>query len=119
TIYIRNSAASEANISSGLAPTFGSSGTRPGLAIDLQHRYSIGNSGSGTFVLSGLTRSDWGGYWNHSQRIDPSTSSYFYVDYPEHRGIYGTSNIRHDLRGGYSLNLEASESVSPGLSGYS
>jgi hypothetical protein len=119
TIYIRNSAASDAGISSGLAPTFGSGGTRPGLALDLQHTYSIGNSGSGTFVLNGLTRSDWGAYWNHSQRIDPITSSYFYVDYPEHRGIYGTSNLRRQFHNGASFSLSANENINPGYKGYS
>jgi len=69
--------------------------------------------------LSGLTRSDWGAYWNHSQRLDPLTTSYFYVDYPEHRGLYGTSNIRRQFRNGYSLGLNANETINPAYNGYS
>jgi len=119
TIYIRNSAAADAGLSSEVAPTFGAGGTRPGLAIDLKHSYTMGGSGTGSVVLSGLTRSDWGAHWNHSQRLDPLTTSYFYVDYPEHRGLYGTSNIRRQFRNGYSLGLNANEMINPAYNGFS
>lgn len=118
TLYIRNSAAADAGIATALAPTFGADGARPGLELDMMHTYTVGSTGNGSFVLNGLTRSDWGGYWNHSQRIDPFTSTYFYVDYPEHRGIYGTSTVRRELPYGYSLSVQASETDNPMYDGY-
>lgn len=119
TIYVRNSAAATAGIASGLAPTFGDTGARPGLAVDLQQTYTAGSAGSGAVILNSLTRSDWGASWNDTQRIDPVTNSYFYIDYPAHRDIYGTSSIRRQLAGGYLLGVSANETVNPPFDGYS
>lgn len=121
TLYLRNSAVAGANSSAlGLGTSFGSygQGARPGLALDLEHTYSLGRGGTGALSLTGLTRSEWGAHWNHSQRIDDVTSGYLYVDYPEHRGLYASSSLSRQFRG-FSMSVSASGSRSPSFAGYS
>lgn len=118
TIYLRNSAAATAGIATSLAPTFGSQGTRPGLALDLQQTYRAGSGGNGSLVLNGLTQSGWGGSFNHSQKFDSSTSGYFLVDSPNHRSLFGSSTLTRKFKG-FSANFSAVGNRDPGFDGYS
>ncbi len=120
TLFLRNSAAAGADSNGfGLsAPAFSPNGTRPGLALDLDHTYSLGKGGSGDLSVTGLTRSEWGAHWNHTQRLDDVTNSYLFVDYPAHRSLYASSSISRQFSG-FSLNLAANGSRDPGFLGYS
>lgn len=122
TLYLRNSALAGAN-TGGLGTgtsfsSFGQGGSRPGLALDLEHTYSLGRGGTGALALSGLTRSEWGAHWNHSQRIDDATNSYIFVDYPSHRSLYASSSISRQFPG-FSMSVSGSGSRTPGFAGYS
>ena len=102
----------------GNAGPLDATGTRPGIALDLQHTYALGAGGTGQFLLSGLTRSDWGAHWDHTQRLDESTRTFFFVDYPAHRTLFASSNLSRQFNG-FSLNMTGSGSRDPGLNGYS
>lgn len=122
TLYLRNSAVAGSG-SSGLGTgtsfsSFGQGGSRPGLALDLEHTYSVGRGGTGALAVTGLTRSEWGAHWNHSQRIDDSTNSYIFVDYPSHRSLYASSSISRQFKG-FSMSVSGSGSRTPGFAGYS
>ncbi len=118
-VYLRNAAVGGAGstISAG-SSFFGEQNARHGMALDLEQTYDVGHVGSGQFLVSGITRSEWGAQWNHTQRLDEQTSSYFLVDYPEHRSLYATSNVSRQFSG-FSLNISASGSNDPGNGGYS
>ena len=121
TIYLRNSAVSGASLGSSISSGttfFGNQAARHGMALDLEQSYDVGRSGSGQLLVSGITRSEWGAQWNHTQRLDDKTSSYFLVDYPEHRSLYAASNVSRQYSG-FSLNVSASGSRDPGNGGYS
>ncbi len=121
TIYLRNSAVSGASLGSSISSGttfFGSQAARHGMALDLEQSYDVGHTGSGQLLISGITRSEWGAQWNHTQRLDDKTSSYFLVDYPEHRSLYAASNVSRQFSG-FSLNVSASGSRDPGNGGYS
>ena len=115
TLFLRNSVVGTGDGGDG---PLDASGTRPGLALDLQQTYALGNGGSGEFLLSGLTRSDWGAHWDHTQRLDDTTRTFFFVDYPAHRTLFASSNLSRQFNG-FSLNMTGSGSHDPGLNGYS
>ena len=120
TIYLRNSAVSGASLGSSISTGttfFGSQNARHGMALDLEQSYDVGHSGSGQLLISGITRSEWGAQWTHTQRFDDQTSSYFMIDYPAHRSLYASSNLSRQFSG-YSLNVAASGSRDPGYGGY-
>ena len=120
TVYLRNAAVSGANIASSLSPGtsfFGSQGVRHGLALDLEQTYQTGRGGTGLFLVNGITRSEWGAQWNHTQRLDPVTTGYLFVDYPAHRSLFASSNISRQFTG-YTVNASASGSDDPGADGY-
>lgn len=118
TLYLRNSAVSGGGSRSVGSGRFGSSGARPGLALDLEQTYSAGRGGSGALSLTGLTRSEWGAHWNHTQRIDEETSAFLFLDSPSHRSLYGSSSLSRQFKG-FSLNVSALGSKDPGFGGYS
>ena len=120
TVYLRNAAVDGAGLGSTLStgPSFFNSQVgHHGMALDLEQSYDVGHTGSGQLTVSGITRSEWGAQWNHTQRLDPQTSSYFLVDYPEHRSLYATSNVSRQYNG-FSFNVSASGSNDPGNGGY-
>ncbi len=120
TLFLRNSASSFAEtsgLSSG-SSYFAQHGSRPGLALDLQHDYAFGRGGSGSLGITGITRPDWGMQWNHTQRLDDKTNSFLYVDYPSHRSLYASSSLSREFQG-FALNLTASGNRDPGFQGYS
>ena len=120
TLYLRNAAVTGANLGSSISSGvsfFGSQASRHGLALDLEQTYDLGRSGSGQFLVNGITRSEWGAQWSHTQRIDEATTGYMFLDYPSHRGLYASSNVSRQFNG-FSLNLNASGSRDPGINGY-
>lgn len=119
TLFLRNSASAYAE-TSGLSSGgsyFSQHGSRPGLALDLQHDYSFGRGGSGSLGITGITRPDWGVQWNHTQRLDDKTNSFLYVDYPSHRSLYASSSLSREFKG-FALNLTANGNRDPGFKGY-
>ena len=119
TLYLRNSAAAgadQASATGGQTPLY--TGSRPGLALDLEQKYTLGNGGSGTFLLNSMTRSDWGARWTHSQRFGEKTSAFMFMDFPGHRSLFGSTNVSHQFTG-MSLNFNASASNSPAQNGFS
>ncbi len=121
TIFLRNAAVSGANVGGALSSGtgfFNGHAARHGLALDLEQTYQMGRGGQGQFLVSGITRSEWGAQWSHTQRLDEATTSYLFVDYPSHRSLYASSNISHQFNG-FSFNLNAAGSRDPGYDGYS
>ncbi len=120
TVYLRNAAVSGASLGSTISTgtTFFGGRARHGMALDLEQSYDFGRTGSGQLLVSGLTRSEWGAQWNHAQKLDDRTSSYFLVDYPAHRSLYASSNVSRQFQD-FSLNVTASASRDPGNGGYS
>ena len=97
---------------------FGNHASQHGLALDLEQTYQMGRGGQGQFLVSGITRSEWGAQWSHTQRLDETTTGYLFVDYPSHRSLYASSNVSRQFNG-FSFNLNASGSNDPGYDGYS
>lgn len=121
TIYLRNAAVSGANVGGALSTGngfFNGHAARHGLALDLEQTYQMGRGGQGQFLVSGITRSEWGAQWSHTQRLDEATTSYLFVDYPSHRSLYASSNVSRQFNG-FSFNLNAAGSRDPGYDGYS
>lgn len=120
TIFIRNSAVNGATDTSSATgngiPSIPIS--RSGLELDMEHSYTLGNGGTGTFFIDGITRGGWGAHWNQSERFNASTNSYFYLDSPDHRTLFGSSNLTHQFTG-CSLNFAMNASHDPGEFGYS
>lgn len=121
TLFVRNSASSFAQ-SSGLSGSSGSyfaqHGSRPGLALDLQHEYAFGRAGSGSLGITGITRPDWGAQWSHTMRLDDKTSTFMFVDFPSHRSLYASSSVSRQFTG-FALNFAANGNRDPGFQGYS
>lgn len=118
TIYLRNSAVAGASLQTNGPAISSTSGARPGVALDLQQTYSLGAGGQGSLVMNSLTRSDWGAHWQHTQQFDSLTNSSFFVDFPSHRSVFGSSNLSHQFKD-FSLNFSASANRDPGEEGYS
>ena len=121
TIFLRNAAVAGANVGGALSTGntfFGNHAAQHGLALDLEQTYQMGRGGQGQFLVSGITRSEWGAQWSHTQRLDEATTGYLFVDYPSHRSLYASSNVSRQFSG-FSFNLNASGSRDPGEDGYS
>jgi len=119
-VYLRNAAVSGANLANGLssgASFFGNQGARHGLALDLEQTYSVGRGGNGQFLVDGITRSEWGAQWSHTQKLDDSTTGYLFLDYPQHRSLYASSNVSRQFSG-FTVNASAAGSNDPGIDGY-
>jgi len=121
TIYLRNAAVNGTSIGGQLSSGTSFFSTHPahqGLALDLEQSYDVGRGGSGLFLVNGITQSQWGAQWSHTQRIDEATSGYLFIDYPSHRSLYASSNLSRQFQG-FSLNMTASGSRDPGSDGFS
>jgi hypothetical protein len=93
--------------------------TRPGWSLDMSHAYNSMGTGrrfTGEFGLTGISRSDWGFRWNHSQELSSLTRGSFFVDLPQHRALFASTNLSHEM-GPLHLGLNLSGNRS--LSGYS
>ena len=90
--------------------------TRPGWSLDLLQGYnSLGGSGryTGQFGFTGITRSDWGFRWTHSQEFTTDARGSFYLDFPQHRSVYGSANLTKQMGPVYAgLNISGNRSFS-------
>ncbi|MGC8666789.1 MAG: Ig-like domain-containing protein [Chthonomonadales bacterium] len=88
--------------------------TRPGWSLDLLQGYnSLGGSGryTGQFGFTGITRSDWGFRWTHSQEFTTDARGSFYLDFPQHRSVYGSANLTKQMGPVYAgLNISGNRS---------
>ena len=110
-LYLRSEAASVDN------GTFYTG--RSGLSLDMDESYGQSNPDShGDFQLMGLTRGDWTASWTHSQNFGPNTRGYFYFDSPEHHGLLASGNLIQQFPH-LSFNLNASDSTTPAVDGFS
>ncbi|HSV74303.1 MAG TPA: hypothetical protein VLH79_11140 [Chthonomonadales bacterium] len=88
--------------------------TRPGWALDLLKSYrSLGVQSryTGEFGITGLARNDWGLRWSHSQEFSSATRASLFLDVPQHRALYLSSNLSRDfggLHGGLRLSMNRS-----------
>ncbi len=73
---------------------------RPGWSLDLVQSYNSLGAGSrytGQLGLTGLTRSDWGVRWNHSHEFSTDTRATFFLDFPQHRSVYASTNLQRQM----------------------
>jgi hypothetical protein len=70
---------------------------------------------TGELGLTGISRSDWGVRWNHSQEFNADTRGSFNFDLPQHRAAFLSTNLNRDF-GPLHLGLNLSGNRS--LSGY-
>lgn len=83
---------------------------RTGWSLDLtQQYYSLGGAGryNGQFGLTGMNRTDWGVRWNHSQEFTADTRGTFFVDFPQHRSMFLSTNLNKQM-GAYYIGLNLS-----------
>jgi len=91
--------------------------TRPGWSLDLLQSYNSVGGGerrfTGEFGFTGLSRSDWGFRWSHSQEFSPTTRGSLFLDFPQHRSVYLSTNLNRQMGALYmGLNLSANRSLS-------
>ncbi len=78
--------------------------TQAGWSLDMVQKYSSlrGERYQGQFGINGITRSDWGVDWSHSEQFSPTSVGSIYLDFPQHRNLFLTSNY-NDQIGTYRL----------------
>ncbi len=90
--------------------------TEPGWSMDVTQSYNspgVDQRYSGQFGLTGITRTDWGADWSHSQEFDSNTRGSFFLSLPQHRSILGSMNLSHQLGSLYSgLSISENQSIS-------
>lgn len=114
TLFLRNSIINN----DGNATPLDATGTRPTLALDLDHKYALADGGAGDFSVTGITSSIWGAHWDHMQNVGATARSFTTVDYPDHRALLASTQLTRQFTG-FSLNMTASGNRDPGLNGYS
>lgn len=87
--------------------------TRPGWTMDIEQAYNGKNGQEGVFQLSGITRQDWSARLHHAQRLGRSTRGSVYIDTPNHRDVFLTTQVSRAFNG-FALNFAGSGSLSPG-----
>ena len=96
----------------------GNFATRPGWSLDLVQQYNSTGAArryTGELGLTGISRTDWGFRWNHSQEFNTDTRGSFFLDIPQHRSLFASTNLNRDF-GPLHLGLNLSGNRS--LSGY-
>ncbi len=86
---------------------------RPGWSLDLDQQYNGANGVNGAVQVTGVSRQDWGARLSHSQRLGTGTQANFFVDFPNHQDLFGTSQISRAFSG-FTVNAVASGSVAKG-----
>ena len=88
---------------------------RPGWSMDLTQSYNSLGSGSrytGELGLTGFNRSDWGLRWMHSHELSSGTRGNFFIDFPEHRSVFGSTNLNKQMGSFYvGMNLSGNRSL--------
>jgi hypothetical protein len=68
---------------------------------------------TGELGLTGITRTDWGFRWNHSQEFNSDTRASFFLDLPQHRSVFASTNLNRELGPVHvGLNLSGNRSLS-------
>lgn len=69
--------------------------TDPGWSIDLLQSYtSTGPEHyEGNYGFTGLTHSDWGFHWTHSDEFSPVSQGSFVLDFPHHNSIFSSLDL--------------------------
>lgn len=72
----------------------------PGWALDVIEDYSRqGNQRyEGAYGFVGLTRGDWSFRWTHNHEFNIGSQGTFYLDFPQHNGVFTTSNFNQQSR---------------------
>ncbi|HVK02437.1 MAG TPA: invasin domain 3-containing protein [Armatimonadaceae bacterium] len=86
---------------------------RPGWSVDVEQAYNGRNGQEGVVEVTGLSRQDWSMRLRHSQRFGEQTHGSLYVDSPNHRDLFLTSQVSRAFKG-FTLNMAGSGSLSPG-----
>ncbi len=97
----------------------GYTSTQPGWAIDILKGYSEQGSHrfDGAYGFTGLTRSDWGFRWTHSQEFNQSTQGSFYVEFPHHDSLFSTANLSQQFKAfRWGANLAGGQTFNNGAS---
>ena len=88
---------------------------RPGWSMDLTQSYNSLGAGSrytGEFGVTGFNRSDWGLRWSHSHELSTGTRGNFFVDFPQHRSVFASTNLNKQLGPLYvGANLSGNRSL--------
>lgn len=85
-------------------------GQRPGWGVDMRQTYLTDKS-QGAFAFDQIS-SDWGAHFTHSQQFDPRTHGYLYLDYPEHKSLFGNFNLNRTFNAfDMGLNLYGTKSL--------
>lgn len=86
--------------------------TEPGWSIDLLRGYSAQGAQKveGAYGFTGLTRSDWGFRWTHSQEFNSATQGTFDVEFPHHNSVFTTANLAQQFKAfRWGANLSGGE----------
>jgi hypothetical protein len=92
--------------------------TRPGWSLDMIQQYNSSGTArryTGELGLTGLSRTDWGFRWNHSQEFNADTRGSVNFDLPQHRAAFLSTNLNRDFG---PLHLGLNMSANRALSGY-
>jgi hypothetical protein len=88
---------------------------RPGWSLDLTQSYnSLGAQAryTGEVGLTGFNRTDWGLRWTHSHEIGAGTRGNLFLDFPEHRSVYASTNVNRQMGPFYlGMNLSGNRSL--------
>jgi lipopolysaccharide assembly outer membrane protein LptD (OstA) len=73
---------------------------QPGWSIDVLRGYNAQGPHryDGAYGFTGLTRSDWGFRWTHSQEFNSATQGAFYLEFPHHDSVFSTANLSQQFR---------------------
>jgi hypothetical protein len=86
---------------------------RPGWRADLEQSYSGRNGVEGLLEVNNLAQGDWGARLRHSQRLGPTTRGSLFVDFPNNRDLFLTTQVSRTFKT-FSVNAIGYASRSPG-----
>ena len=92
-------------VSRGQRLGWGAYNTIPGWSLGLQRDYYDGDRVTGQMALDNFTGRDWGVFWHDTRMLDKDTHSYFSLDSPNHKDIFGSASLSRGFRG-FSANLD-------------
>ena len=79
---------------------------RTGWSVDFDQSYRNGVQNNGVFQVFGLTRQNWGARYQHNQQLGNNTSGNVFLDFPNHRDLFGSSQVSRRFNG-FNVNLSA------------
>ncbi|MES2460482.1 MAG: Ig-like domain-containing protein, partial [Armatimonadota bacterium] len=71
---------------------------RPGWRADLEQSYNGKNGVEGLVEVNNLAQGDWGARLRHSQRLGPTTRGSLFVDFPNNRDLFLTSQVSRTFK---------------------